>query len=203
MNTLYKVPAARNNEEWTCNTDCDCVPCSPYCNTYGWCQEDTGDGRRLIRTSECLQQRGSWQPSTTNCINVIISWLKPENNNNGLRNVWLDQRKCWWFEDDSHWVSRVLYRLKNLNNLKPVLFETLWNKFQVLYLAFRSTRVDWAMTYIFMLCVLQINSAIVSGCCSVNTREPEILSPLLQARTAKGKRLLLLEQSKIVAPLKI
>merc|ERR1711934_1036454 len=39
----YEVPAARNNEEWTCNTDCDCVPCSPYCNTYGWCQEDTGD----------------------------------------------------------------------------------------------------------------------------------------------------------------
>ena len=48
------------------------------------------------------------------------------------------------------------------------------------------------MKYIFMLCVLQINSAIVSGCCSVTTREPEILPPLstlLQARTAKGKEL--------------
>ena len=86
--TLDKVPAARNNEEWTCNTDCDCVPCSPYCNTYGWCQEDTGDGRRLIRTSECLQQRGSWVMTTKHWINVIISWLKPENNN-GLRNVWI------------------------------------------------------------------------------------------------------------------
>ena len=47
------------------------------------------------------------------------------------------------------------------------------------------------MKYIFMLCVLQIKSAIVSGCCSVSTREPEVvLSPLMQARTAKGKELL-------------
>ena len=50
------------------------------------------------------------------------------------------------------------------------------------------------MKYIFMLCVLQINSAIVSGCCSVSTREPEVvLSPLMQARTAKGKELLVLD----------
>ena len=45
------------------------------------------------------------------------------------------------------------------------------------------------MKYIFMLLVLHLESAIVTGCCSVKTvREPEILSPLpflLQERKAK------------------
>ena len=48
-----------------------------------------------------------------------------------------------------------------------------------------STRVNWNMKYIFMLLVVHLESAIVTGCCSVKTvREPEILSPLL-ARKAK------------------
>merc|ERR1712062_512626 len=45
-----EVPAVRNNQNWTCNTDCDCNNCdSPFCNKYGWCDDNTMDGRRLIR----------------------------------------------------------------------------------------------------------------------------------------------------------
>ena len=41
------------------------------------------------------------------------------------------------------------------------------------------------MKYIFILCVLHLDSAI--GCCSVNSvREPEILPPLMPAREARG-----------------
>ena len=37
----------------TCNTDCDCPLCAPYCSHAGFCQTDDAHGRRLIKEEEC------------------------------------------------------------------------------------------------------------------------------------------------------
>ena len=40
----------------SCNTDCDCPPCSPFCSTSGYCQNNQNYGRRKIALDECWKQ---------------------------------------------------------------------------------------------------------------------------------------------------
>ena len=38
----------------SCNTDCDCPSCSPFCSNSGFCQNHQNAGRKRILISECL-----------------------------------------------------------------------------------------------------------------------------------------------------
>merc|ERR1712130_526659 len=39
----------------SCNTDCDCPSCSPFCSKSGYCQNHESSGRRKILKTECVK----------------------------------------------------------------------------------------------------------------------------------------------------
>jgi len=41
------------NGPGSCNSDCDCPSCAPFCNNYGYCKNNENTGRRRILKSEC------------------------------------------------------------------------------------------------------------------------------------------------------
>ena len=40
----------------SCNTDCDCPLCAPFCSKWGYCQENTSNGRRKILLKDCVKK---------------------------------------------------------------------------------------------------------------------------------------------------
>ena len=41
----------------SCNTDCDCPLCAPFCSQqWGYCQENTNNGRRKILLKDCVKK---------------------------------------------------------------------------------------------------------------------------------------------------
>ena len=44
----------------SCNTDCDCPLCAPFCSKHGFCQNNKNSGRRKIAAHLCPQKT---QPS--------------------------------------------------------------------------------------------------------------------------------------------
>ena len=43
----------------SCDTDCDCPLCSPFCSTSGYCQNHKFSGRRKIAEDLCPEKTGS------------------------------------------------------------------------------------------------------------------------------------------------
>ena len=56
-----KDPVDVGRGKGSCNTDCDCPLCSPFCSTSGFCQNHKFAGRRKIALDLCPQET---QPQT-------------------------------------------------------------------------------------------------------------------------------------------
>ena len=49
----FRYESNTRGQNNSCNTDCDCPLCKPYCSHAGFCQFDDKHGRRLIKEKEC------------------------------------------------------------------------------------------------------------------------------------------------------
>ena len=62
LQTYTHTDTAFYSEGWSmfsgsgsCDTDCDCPLCAPFCSDYGYCQENTSNGRRKILLKDCVE----------------------------------------------------------------------------------------------------------------------------------------------------
>jgi len=58
-----KVPVNVGRGLGSCNTDCDCPLCAPFCSTAGYCQNNERTGRRKISLDLCPQKTQPTQPA--------------------------------------------------------------------------------------------------------------------------------------------